>query len=71
MKTNRQRAYELYTKLQNSGVSDQAILEHILNNFLSGDVAYEALLDTEREFFNDADDFYSEKDHDASSFDEE
>ena len=71
MKPKRQRASELLEKFVNKGVPDTALLDFILNNYMSGDEALDALLAAEDEFFSDADDFYSEKEYDTSSFDEE
>ncbi len=71
MKTNRERAVALLDKMINSGVSERMLLDHIIGNYLSGQVAYDALIDAEQEFFNDPDDFHSEEEYDVSSFDEE
>jgi hypothetical protein len=71
MKTNRERAFALLDKMINNGISERMLLDYIIGDHLSGQDAYDALIDAEKEFFNNPDDFYSEEEYDVSSFDEE
>ena len=61
MKTNRQRALDILTKCVDSGISDTSILEFLIENYLDGSGAYQAMLAVEEEFFNDGAD--EEEDH--------
>jgi hypothetical protein len=53
--TNRQRAAKLYDKLTNGGdgVTYQMLLEYILNDYMDGQQAVDALLAAQKEFFYD------------------
>jgi hypothetical protein len=51
MKTNRERADELLNNLLDCGVSERSLLEFILNNYMSGTEAVEALVSANEEFF--------------------
>lgn len=52
MKTKRQKADDLLEKLRDSGVSDSMILEYIVNDYMSGDEAFDALDAAKEELFN-------------------
>lgn len=71
MKTNREKALQLLDKMTNAGISESMILDYLLNDFMSGAEAMESMISAEKEFFQNADDFHSERDLDSSSFDEE
>jgi len=71
MKTNRQKATALLDKIINNGISERILLDYIIGDHLSGQDAYDALIEAEKEFFNNPDDFHSEEEYDLSSFDEE
>jgi hypothetical protein len=62
MKTNREKAVVLLDKLIDNGLSEQAILDYLINDYLEGNDAYQALLATEKEFF------YSSDEDDDSEF---
>ena len=51
MKTNRERADELLNNLLDCGVSERSLLEFIINNYMSGTEAVEALVAANGEFF--------------------
>ena len=56
MKSNREKAVALLDKLIDNGVSDQSLLEFLINDYMEGNDAYQALLAAEEEFFgNDYD----------------
>mgnify|MGYP003347075172 CR=1 FL=1 len=63
MKTNRERADELLNNLLDCGVSERSLLEFILNNYMSGTDAVEALVAANEEFF-ESDSHYSSDDED-------
>ena len=63
MKTNREKAVVLLDKLIDNGLSEQAILDYLINDYLEGNDAYQALLATEKEFF-----YSSDEDDDDSEF---
>ena len=71
MKTNRQKATALLDKIINNGISERILLDYIISDHLSGQDAYDTLIEAEKEFFNNPDDFHSEEEYDLSSFDEE
>lgn len=71
MKTSRERAVALLDKIINNGITERMLLDYIINDYLSGQEAYDALIDAEQEFFNNPDDFHSDMEEDVSSFDEE
>jgi len=56
MKTNREKAVMLLNKLINNGVSDQSLLEFLINDYMDGNDAYQALLAAENEFFEQDED---------------
>lgn len=60
--TNRQRAAKLYDKLTNGGdgVTYQMLLEYILNDYMDGQQAVDALLSAEKEFFYESDNTYND-----------
>lgn len=61
MKTNRERARELLNKLQQEdGIHSSMILDYLINDYMEGSEAYEALLSAEKEFFGDEDDYDDE-----------
>lgn len=66
MKPSRQKASDLYEKLTNKGdgLSYQALLEYILNDYLDGQTAFEALQAAQKEFFYDDVEVYRSKDLD-------
>lgn len=66
MKPNRQKASELYEKLTNlgDGLSYQALLEYILNDYMDGQQALDALQAAQKEFFYDDVEVYRSKDLD-------
>ena len=51
MKSNREKAVALLDKLIDNGVSDQSLLEFLINDYMDGNDAYQALLAAEEEFF--------------------
>ena len=61
MKTNRERADELLNNLLNCGVSERSLLEFILNNYMSGTEAVEALVAANDEFFEGESSFDDEE----------
>jgi hypothetical protein len=61
MKTNRERADELLNNLLDCGVSERSLLEFILNNYMSGTEAVEALVAANEEFFEDESHFDDEE----------
>ena len=68
--TNRQKVDKLLEKLINEeSLTYEMILKHILENYLSGTEAYDALLSTQEEFYED----FSDEDDDISpdDFDDE
>lgn len=69
MKTNREKAIELLDKLTNGGdgITDRALLEYIIYDFMDGSEAYEAMLAAQSEFFETdeySNDFDWERDED-------
>lgn len=70
MKTNREKASDLLEKMIDAGVSENSILEFIINNYLPGHEAYQALLAAEKEFFEDEDSDEDER-WDTVSFSDE
>lgn len=62
MKTNRERADELLNNLLDCGVSERSLLEFILNNYMSGTEAVEALVAANEEFFETETYFNDEED---------
>lgn len=71
MKTNREKAILLLNKMLNTGVSESMILDYLVNDHLTGQEAYDAMVSAEKEFFQNEDEVFTDRDHDASSFDEE
>jgi len=61
MKTNRERADELLNNLLDCGVSERSLLEFIINNYMSGTEAVEALVAANEEFFEDESRFDDEE----------
>tara|TARA_B110000503_G_C7165715_1_gene421825 strand:- start:3025 stop:3228 length:204 start_codon:yes stop_codon:yes gene_type:complete len=61
MKTNRERADELLNNLLDCGVSERSLLEFILNNYMSGTEAVEALVAANDEFFEGESSFDDEE----------
>jgi hypothetical protein len=53
MKTKREKANDLLEKLRDLNVSDSMILDFILNDYMSGDEAYNVLEDASHELFSD------------------
>lgn len=53
MKTNREKAIELLDKLTNKGdgITDRALLEYIIYDYMDGSEAYETMLAAQNEFF--------------------
>ena len=56
MRTQRQKAQDLLEHLISSGVSEEMILNFIINDHLSGQEALDALEAANDELFNDEDD---------------
>ena len=56
MKTNREKAVMLLNKLIDNGISDQSLLEFLINDYMDGNDAYQALLAAENEFFEQDED---------------
>lgn len=48
--TNRQKAYEALENLRANGIQDSKILDYIVNNFISGDLAIQAVEAATEEF---------------------
>lgn len=72
MKPNRQRAEELYAKIIDSGVSHQALLEYIINDFMDGQQAVETMQAANKEFFfNDVETYRSSSDWNDDDYDDE
>ena len=74
MKPNRQRAEELYKKLLNGGdgLTYQVLLEYILNDYMDGQQALDALQSAEQEFYlNDMETYRSTIDWEDSDYDDE
>lgn len=69
MKTTKERAALLLKKLTNDGdgVTDEALLDYILFEYLKDYEALAALISAEEEFFHTQ---HNDKEHDLSSFDE-
>jgi len=61
MKTNRERADELLNNLLDCGVSERSLLEFIINNYMSGTEAVEALVAANDEFFESESHFDDEE----------
>ena len=55
MKSNREKAVALLDKLTDNSLSEQAILDYLINDYMEGNDAYQALLATEKEFFYSSD----------------
>jgi len=70
MKSNRDKAMLLLDKMIDNGISERMILDYIIGDHLSGQEAYDVMVDVEKEFFHNPDDIYSDGEYDASSFDE-
>lgn len=70
MKSNRERAITLLDKMIDNGISERMLLDYIISDYLSGQEAYDMMIDAEIEFFNNPDDFHSDGEDDMSSFDE-
>jgi len=70
MKSNRDKAVALLDKMIDNGISERMLLDYIIGDHLSGQEAYDVMVDAEKEFFHNPDDFYSDGEHDISSFDE-
>ena len=73
MRSNRDKAVKLLDKLTNDGdgVSERMLLEFLIYDYMTGEEAYNAMLEAEKEFFNNPDDAYSSDEYDSSSFDED
>jgi hypothetical protein len=63
MKTNRERAIMLLDKLTNEGdgITERQLLEYLINDYMDGAEAYQALLAAEQEFFGGDEDEYDEE----------
>lgn len=48
--TNREKAIDILSELSFQGITNEQILEHIINNALSGDKALELMKDCAEEF---------------------
>jgi len=68
--SNRNKAFELQERLQENGVSDSSLLEFLINNYLGGSQALEAMeaalveFGLEEEDEDEDDDNYDEYDDD-------
>lgn len=70
MKSNRERAAALLEKLTTEdGLSSQMLLEFLINDYMEGSDAYDALLAAEDEFFSD--EFEEEEDEMKYKFKDE
>jgi hypothetical protein len=70
MKTNREKAVILLNKLINNGISDQSLLEFLINDYMDGNDAYQALLAAENEFFEqDEDEIEDNFNHKSNNID--
>ena len=65
MKTNREKAVTLLDKLTDNGLSEQAILDYLINDYMEGNDAYQALLATEKEFFYSSDEDEDEDENES------
>ena len=71
MKSNRERAAALLEKLTTEdGLSSQMLLEFLINDYMEGSDAYDALLAAEDEFFS-GDDFEEEEEEMKYKFKDE
>lgn len=53
--TNRKTAYEILEDLRENGVSDEAILDYIVCNNLTGAAAHQLMVEARDEFLGDMD----------------
>lgn len=71
MKSNRERAAALLEKLTTEdGLSSQMLLEFLINDYMEGSDAYDALLAAEDEFFGE-EEFEEEEDEMKYKFKDE
>ena len=71
MKSNRERAMLLLEKLTNEdGLSSHMLLEYLINDYMEGSDAYDALLAAEEEFFGN-DEFEEEEEETKYKFKDE
>jgi len=54
--TKRKSAYEILEDLRENGISDEAILDYIVCNNLTGTVAHQLMVEAREEFLGDAED---------------
>lgn len=70
MKTNRQKAIDLLTKMLDAGVTEEMLLDFIVNDYMSGDEALNMLQEAEIELFDNPDDLDDDSTK-SRSFEEE